>query len=145
MKMKKRVIAFVDGSHCPYAKRIGAAAIIIVGDKELSYFRSKKHTEYCNKGCLRAELEAAKLAVQIAIGLGATAVTLYYDFEGVKNCADALPKGKNGKIPWIKQYYDFMNDAKKHIGIRFRHVKGHSGDRHNDAVHRLAKSAAKAA
>ena len=65
-------------------------------------------------------------------------IIIYHDYQGIASwCNGDWKANKAGTIA----YRDFYQKAKQKINIEFRKVKGHSNDKYNDMVDKLAKEA----
>lgn len=81
------------------------------------------------------EIRAAVMAVEKAIEIGVR-IRLHYDYAGVE--AWATGKWKANK-QFTREYAEFTRQHKNRI--EFIKVKGHSGNKWNDYVDKLAKQA----
>lgn len=77
-------------------------------------------------------------AVEFTIENGFKEVTIVYDYQGIESWA--LGTWKRNKV-LTQNYHNVMQENMKKIKIRFLKVKGHSGDKYNDRVDKLAKKA----
>lgn len=77
-------------------------------------------------------------AVEFTIENGFEEVTIVYDYQGIESWA--LGTWKRNKV-LTQNYHNVMQENMKKIKIRFLKVKGHSGDKYNDRVDKLAKKA----
>ena len=84
------------------------------------------------------EVLGALKAVEYAIKNNHKEVTIFYDYQGIENWALGT-WNRNKKL--TIDYYNKMQEFIKVIKINFNKVKGHSGDKYNDAVDKLAKKA----
>ncbi|MDU6294847.1 viroplasmin family protein [Clostridium celatum] len=84
------------------------------------------------------EVLGAKMAVEFAINKGYKEVTIAYDYQGVESWALGTWK-RNNRI--TSEYHEFMQNRMKDIKIKFKKIKGHSGDKFNDMADKLAKEA----
>ena len=84
------------------------------------------------------EVMGAQVAIKYAIEKGFKEVTIAYDYQGVESWALGTWK-RNNRI--TSEYNAFMVDKMKEIKVRFKKIKGHSGDKYNDLADRLAKDA----
>lgn len=84
------------------------------------------------------EVLGAKKAVEYAIENGYESVSIVFDYQGIESWALGTWK-RNNEI--TAEYHKFMQEKMNEINIRFKKVKGHSGDKFNDKADILAKSA----
>ena len=84
------------------------------------------------------EVFGAIMAVEFAINKGYKEVTIAYDYQGVESWALGTWK-RNNRI--TSEYHEFMQNRMKDIKIKFKKIKGHSGDKFNDMADKLAKEA----
>ncbi|HBW36360.1 MAG TPA: double-stranded DNA-binding protein [Desulfosporosinus sp.] len=81
------------------------------------------------------ELAAVQLAVEKAKSLGVR-ICIYHDYSGISEWVNGNWQAKN---KFTQAYVAFMRDNSE--CYEFKKVTGHSGDRFNDYVDRLAKNA----
>lgn len=84
------------------------------------------------------EVLGARKAVEYAISKNYSHVTIVFDYQGIESWALGTWK-RNNEI--TSNYNSFMKEKMKEINISFKKVKGHSGDKFNDKVDKLAKEA----
>lgn len=84
------------------------------------------------------EVLGAEKAVEFAIDNGFKEVTIAFDYQGIECWALGTWK-RNNSI--TSSYNEFMKDKMKDIKIKFKKIKGHSGDKYNDMADKLAKEA----
>lgn len=84
------------------------------------------------------EVLGSMKAVEYAIENGYREVNIVYDYQGIESWAIGTWK-RNNEI--TSNYHDFIQEKMKEINIKFKKVKGHSGDKFNDRADALAKSA----
>ena len=84
------------------------------------------------------EVLGAQKAVEFALDKGYKEVTIAYDYQGVESWAIGAWK-RNNRI--TQNYNKFMQEKMKFINVKFKKIKGHSGDKYNDMADMLAKEA----
>ena len=84
------------------------------------------------------EVLGAQRAVEFALSKGYKEITIAYDYQGVESWAIGAWK-RNNRI--TQEYNKFMQEKMNHINIKFKKIKGHSGDKYNDMADMLAKDA----
>lgn len=132
------LLAYVDGSFNPKTSVWGYG--VCLTDPNKPGFEpievSGSGTKYADSNNAIGEVYAAMTAVKHAIDLGYKDVLIVHDHDGVQ----AWVTGQwDATIEMTRVYRDWMRRQGKKIGIKFRHVKGHSGDPLNERVDRLAK------
>lgn len=125
---------YTDGSFCKGKYSYGYA---FIKDGEV-VFESNGVGEDLEAASMRnvaGELAAVQHAVEKAKTLNAR-ILIYHDYSGISHWVTGDWQAKN---KFTKAYVAFM---RAHHGLyEFRKVAGHSGDRFNDYVDRLAKEA----
>lgn len=84
------------------------------------------------------EVEGAMKAIEYAIENGYKDIVLCYDYQGIESWALGTWK-RNNRI--TQNYHEFMQEKFKVIKVRFKKIKGHSGNKFNDRADILAKKA----
>ncbi len=109
----------------------GSAAVIVVDGKDPLEVTGSLTNSTNNI----AELTAIFMAVAFAENLDPDQITIYTDS---KYCIGVLSKGWEAKknTDLIRQIKDCMA---KFANIKFVHVKGHAGNKHNERADELAK------
>jgi ribonuclease HI len=128
---------YTDGSYNESKGFFGGAFIVVVNGEVIhqdSYESNDVNfaAERNNAGELGAVMRAALWAQK----MGHKKIVVYHDYLGVACFISGQWKAKSAGS---KAYADFMS-IKIKIDIEFRHVKGHSGNKFNDIVDKLAYS-----
>ena len=84
------------------------------------------------------EVEGAMKAIEYAIENGYKDIVLCYDYQGIESWALGTWK-RNNRI--TLNFNEFMQEKFKLIKVRFKKIKGHSGNKFNDRADILAKKA----
>ncbi|NGT12515.1 ribonuclease H1 domain-containing protein [Clostridium perfringens] len=84
------------------------------------------------------EVEGAMKAIEYAIENGYKDIVLCYDYQGIESWALGTWK-RNNRI--TQNYNEFMQEKFELIKVRFKKIKGHSGNKFNDRADILAKKA----
>ncbi|MFR4492436.1 MAG: viroplasmin family protein [Clostridium perfringens] len=84
------------------------------------------------------EVEGAMKAIEYAIENGYKDIVLCYDYQGIESWALGTWK-RNNRI--TQNYNEFMQEKFKLIKVRFKKIKGHSGNKFNDRADILSKKA----
>lgn len=133
------LISYVDGSFSE-EKRNYSYGIVILKDGEVIYKENgvgeeKADIKFRN---ISGEVLAAIKAVEYAIKESYDEITIVHDYQGIASWAMGTWNRNNDLT---RNYYAKMSEYKKKIKINFRKVKGHSGNKFNDMVDKLAKEA----
>lgn len=131
-------VAYVDGSYNIETGEYGCGVILFHDNKEYTFSRGFSDPSMAQMRNVAGEIEGAKLAMQWCIDNDIEEIEIYYDYEGVEKwCTGAWKANKDGTMAY-KKFYD---EIKKSVRVSFNKVRGHSGDKYNDAADRLAKDA----
>lgn len=130
-----KAVAYIDGSFDNTVGRYGYGVLFMMDDKTC---------EECCGGDLdrtggwqvNGEIEAAKTAIRHAMDLGCDAITIYYDYEGIRCWPDGVWNTKKG---YTKEYKTFVNEARLQLKISFKHIIAHTGNPGNERADQLAK------
>lgn len=133
-----RPYAFVDGSYNIATKVYGYGGFLRDGENEYVIMGSGDDEELASMRNVAGEILGSMKAVEKAVELGLDRLDIYFDYQGIKEWAEGTWKrNKKGTIC----YYEFMQEMKKKIDIKFIKVKGHSGVEGNERADALAKKA----
>lgn len=128
--------AFVDGSYNAVTKVYGFGGFLVHNGEKDIVAGHGNDPELAEMRNVAGEIGGATEAVKMAIDKGLKSLVIYYDYLGIKAWADGEWKAnKKG----TKAYAQFMKEAREHIDIRFKKVKGHSGIEGNEEADRIAK------
>lgn len=132
------VYAFVDGSFNTRTKVYGYGGFLVHGGEKELLQGCGSDEEMASMRNVAGEILGSMAAIERALELGLTEVTVYYDYAGIEMWADgSWKRNKKGTAA----YYDYICSVKDRISIRFVKVKGHSGVEGNEEADRLAKEA----
>jgi len=130
--------AFVDGSYNTANKVYGYGGFLVHdGGREILQ-GSGTDPEMASMRNVAGEILGSRAAIAKALELGLPSIRIYYDYAGIE--AWAVGEWKRNKQGTM-EYYDYIQQVKDQIRIRFVKVKGHSGVEGNEEADRLAKEA----
>lgn len=131
--------AFVDGSFNSATSVYGYGGFLVTQGERYVISGSGQDAQMASMRNVAGEVLGSMAAVEKAIALGLSELTIYYDYMGIEMWATgAWKRNKQGTIA----YYDFMQSVKDRIVLHFVKVKGHSGVEGNEEADRLARKAA---
>ena len=139
-----RVICYVDGS---FDKRTGrfSYGVVVLKDEgngnvaETAQFnKAFDEPDMAEMRNVSGEIYGSMAAMKWCLDNGVDDVVIYYDYEGIAKWALREWKANKKGTQAYVAYYDSIKDK---LSVEFRKVKGHSGDKYNDMVDALAKSA----
>lgn len=135
----EHVIAYVDGSYDHRLKRYGYGVVLITSQfgihTESGYGEDAEYIESRN---VSGEILGALTAMRLAVQGGFKCLTLYYDYQGIKEWAVG---GWKAKSSVAQEYVMKTQSYKSVIDIEFVHAEAHKGIRFNEDADRLAREA----
>lgn len=132
-------IVFVDGSFIE-AKENYSYGLVVVKDDEVIYKENGvgDNKEAISHRNVAGEVLGATKAIIYAEKNNIKEITIAFDYQGIESWALGFWK-RNTNL--TETYHQFMKEKMKYIKVRFKKIKGHSGDKYNDLADELAKDA----
>jgi ribonuclease HI len=131
--------AFVDGSFNAVTSVYGYGGFLIAGGQKHLLQGSGNEPDMAGMRNVAGEVLGSRAAIERAISLDLSELTIYYDYMGIEMWATgAWKRNKAGTIA----YYDYVQSVRDRIRLHFVKVKGHSGVEGNEEADALAKQAA---
>lgn len=124
---------YVDGAFSSSRNQGGIGILFLKGDKEILRY-SKMYKNTSNN---QMELGAVIVAFRL-IQKPINSLTIYTDSMYVLGCATLGWKRKKNKIMWEEFDKQYSRVKELCSDIKFIHVDGHSGNKYNDIVDKLA-------
>lgn len=133
------IIVFVDGSFIE-AKGNYSYGFVVVKENEVLYKENGigSNKEAISHRNVAGEVLGAKRAVLYALENHIKELTIAFDYQGIESWALGFWK-RNTAL--TEDYHNFMQEKMKDVKVRFKKIKGHSGDKYNDMADKLAKEA----
>lgn len=137
--LNQGLVAYVDGSFRQGHQAYGYGVVILkdgkIQDRLAGWGNEEDFVAMRN---VAGEVTGAMKAIDYALEKGETDVLIVYDYQGVESWATGAWK-RNNRL--TQGYYEFVTERRQNINIRYKKVKGHSGDYYNDMADELAKQA----
>ena len=129
---------YVDGSYHAATKEFSYGMVVLIDGKEEKFSQKMTDPELAQMRNVAGEIKGSEAAMQYALDHEIPSIIIYHDYQGIASwCNGDWKANKPGTIA----YRDFYRKASQKIKIQFRKVKGHSNNKYNDMVDRLAKEA----
>ena len=130
-------LAYVDGSYNVETGEYSCGVVFFFGGEEFHFSREGDDQEMAAMRNVAGEIMGARVAMEEALKRRAERLTIVHDYQGVASwCTGEWKANKEG----TKAYKAFFDSLQGFLSVRFRKVKGHSGDAYNDLADKLAKS-----
>lgn len=136
--MNNQCIAYVDGSYNEEKEIYGYGIYMIFNGQVIRLFKANNKPEMKKLRNIAGEIQGVIVAIEKAISLKATEITIFYDFEGVEKWLTGEWKIRNSEI---KKYFNYIQIAKQEISLKFKKIKSHSGIELHNRADRLARKA----
>lgn len=130
--------AYIDGSYDDSKKVYSSAILLFIEGKKITHKFAGNKLELVNLRNVAGEIEAAKYVMQYAYDRAFKQIKIYYDYAGIEMWAK---KAWKANLDYTREYVDFYDKIGKYVDITFCKVKAHTGDKYNEEVDMLAKSA----
>lgn len=135
---KTNAYAYVDGSYNVKTETYGYGGFLVVDNERFEFSGSSSDPSKKEMRNVAGEIDGALAAIDKAISLNVSDLTIYFDYNGIKAWADG--EWRTNKEA-TKEYARKVNEYRNSINISFVHVKGHSGVEGNENADMLAKKA----
>ena len=133
------IYIYVDGSFMVSKENYSYGFLVVTNDEILYEDNGVGYDkEAIALRNVSGEVEGAMKAIEYAIENGYKDIVLCYDYQGIESWALGTWK-RNNRI--TQNYNEFMQEKFKLIKVRFKKIKGHSGNKFNDRADILAKKA----
>lgn len=128
--------AFVDGSYNPDTRVYGFGGFLVANGEEHVLQGHGDDPEMASMRNVAGEISGALAAVDAALAAGVDRLTIYHDYNGIRDWATGAWKANK---PGTRRYRDRMAAAQSVIAINFVHTPGHTGIPGNERADALAK------
>lgn len=133
-------IAYTDGSYYKGDKSCGFGIYLYNTEDEndfVSIYGKETRKDYVDMWNVGGEITAVETLLNYCIDNKIPGVKIYHDYIGLAHWVSG--KWKTNK-PATKSYSRNVKMLESIIDIDFEHVKGHSGNKYNEYVDRLANN-----
>lgn len=131
--------AFVDGSFNASTGVYGYGGFLVANGERHVLQGAGKEPDMASMRNVAGEVLGSMAAMEKAVSLGLSDLTICYDYMGIEMWATgAWKRNRKGTIA----YYDYVQSIKGRLNLQFVKVKGHSGVEGNEEADRLARQAA---
>ena len=130
--------AFVDGSFNTVTSVYGYGGFLMAKGKRYELQGSGDDPSMASMRNVAGEVLGSTKAMELAVSLGLSELTIYYDYMGIEMWATgSWKRNKEGTIA----YHSYVQSIKDQLTLHIVKVKGHSGIEGNEEADRLAKQA----
>lgn len=130
---------YIDGSFNSFTNEFAYGLVAIKDDQIIYQDADTGDKNASSIANVAGEILGAMKAAQYSYENNYDVLNLYYDYAGIEFWATGNWKTKN---EFTKSYKEYIDKASKYLKINFIKIKGHSGDKWNEYVDKLAKKAA---
>ena len=131
-------VAYVDGSYKADTEEFSYGAVLFINGEELEFSGAYFNPEVKEMRNVAGELKGAMEMMNYCVKHGIKDLEIHHDYEGIaKWCKGEWKTNK----PGTKMYKEYCDKIRDRLNVTFIKVKGHSGDKNNDRVDKLAKKA----
>lgn len=132
------ITAYIDGSYDDKIKYYGYAGIIFYNNEKIEFSFSGNEVSIIKQRNVAGEIKASMYVLNFALEERVKSIEIFYDYAGIEKWATKEWEAKND---FTKLYVKYIDDIKENLSIKFTKVKAHSGNKYNEEVDQLAKSA----
>lgn len=133
-------VAYVDGSYDSSSGRFSYGCVLYSQGKKYALSGVDSHVDFSKLCNVAGELCGAFAAVEKAVELGLTALTLFVDYQGLISWTTGEWAVRN---KYTALYKNFIRAVQSSIKLKIVWVKGHSGVEGNHEADKLARKAMK--
>lgn len=132
------VYAFVDGSYNAEEKCCGYGGFLSVRGEKRHLHGSSNDYNIVPFRNIAGEVLGAIEVIKLALRLGLSEITIYYDYKGIEEWALGRWKRNN---EFTEAYHEYYESIKNKIKVNFQKVEAHTGIEGNEIADALAKKA----
>lgn len=131
-------IAYVDGSFNSDNNTYSCGVVLLTSDNVLEFASKDNDSEFTSYRNISGELFGVMLAILKAESLGKKSIEILHDLRGSGCWADNEWRANNDLTVG---YVNFISRHRCVIDIKFKWIKGHSGDKYNTKADKIALKA----
>lgn len=139
-RTSSKAIAYTDGSFNATTRTWGYGVYLYDTENEETHFEfSNSGTNHSDAHNVAGEIYGVVRAIQEALELGYSEITVYHDYEGIEAWATERWAAKKSLTQWYQKKIKLFQQS---IHVNFQKVPAHQGVKYNEIVDGLAKQAA---
>ena len=135
---ENEAIVFTDGSFSPKEGYYSYGFVLFTKDTQYTMSACDNCTSYIESKNVAGEIFGVIQAINLALRLGISSLTICHDYKGVSAWAEG---DWSSHCLVSKVYLDYLMKLPENFDLGFRHIKSHSGDIYNNLADKLASQA----
>lgn len=132
------LVAYVDGSYEHSMRQYAYGCVLVLPEDTVTLNGSGNEEDYVSMRNVAGEILGSEHAIRWAVEHGYSAITIYYDYEGIEKWANGIWKANKAGT---QRYKEFVAKQREKIDISFSKVAAHTGVKYNEMADQLAKAA----
>lgn len=135
---ENEAIVFTDGAFSPKEGYYSYGFVLFTRDKQYTMSACDNCKPYIESKNVAGEIFGAIQAINLALRLGISSLTICHDYKGVSAWAEG---DWSARCVVSRVYANYLMKLPENFNLGFRHIKSHSGDVYNNLADKLASQA----